>query len=42
MLLSLGGILPVFGSYYVQSGKLSWRAVVGWPLPLGLLTTDLS
>jgi 1,4-dihydroxy-2-naphthoate polyprenyltransferase len=34
------GILPVLGSYYVQSRKLSWSPVVG-SLPLGLLTTDV-
>ena len=39
MLLSFG-VLPVLGSYYVQSRKLSWKAVVG-SLPLGLLTTDV-
>jgi 1,4-dihydroxy-2-naphthoate polyprenyltransferase len=39
VLLSFG-ILPVLGSYYVQSRKLSWKAVVS-ALPLGLLTTDV-
>ena len=39
MLLSFG-ILPVLGSYYVQSRKLSWSPVVS-SLPLGLLTTDV-
>jgi 1,4-dihydroxy-2-naphthoate octaprenyltransferase len=39
VLLSFG-VLPVLGSYYVQSRKLSWRAAVG-SLPLGLLTTDV-
>lgn len=39
VLLSFG-ILPVLGSYYVQSRKLSWKTVVG-SLPLGLLTTDV-
>ncbi|MFL5733197.1 MAG: UbiA family prenyltransferase [Chloroflexia bacterium] len=34
------GILPVLGSYYVQSRKLSWKPVLG-SLPLGLLTTDV-
>ena len=34
------GILPVLGSYYVQSRKLSWSPVVS-SLPLGLLTTDV-
>src|SRR5205823_5961710 len=39
ILLSFG-ILPVLGSYYVQSRKLSWSSVVS-SLPLGLLTTDV-
>ena len=39
VLLSFG-ILPVLGSYYVQSRKLSWKPVVS-SLPLGLLTTDV-
>lgn len=39
VLLSFG-ILPVLGSYYAQSHKLSWKPVVG-ALPLGLLTTDV-
>ncbi len=39
VLLSFG-ILPVLGSYYVQSRKLSWKPIVG-ALPLGLLTTDV-
>ena len=39
VLLSFG-VLPVLGSYYVQSRQLSWKAVVG-SLPLGLLTTDV-
>lgn len=39
VLLSFG-ILPVLGSYYAQSRKLSWKPVVG-ALPLGLLTTDV-
>ena len=39
MLLSLG-ILPSAGQHYVQSRKLSWKAIIG-SLPLGLLTTDV-
>jgi 1,4-dihydroxy-2-naphthoate octaprenyltransferase len=39
VLLSFG-VLPVVGSYYVQSRKLSWKPVVS-SLPLGLLTTDV-
>jgi 1,4-dihydroxy-2-naphthoate octaprenyltransferase len=39
VLLSFG-VLPVLGSYYVQSRKLSWKAALG-SLPLGLLTTDV-
>jgi 1,4-dihydroxy-2-naphthoate octaprenyltransferase len=34
------GILPVLGSYYVQSRTFSWSPVVS-SLPLGLLTTDV-
>jgi 1,4-dihydroxy-2-naphthoate octaprenyltransferase len=39
VLLSFG-VLPVLGSYYVQSKAFSWKPVVG-SLPLGLLTTDV-
>ncbi len=39
VLLSFG-VLPVLGSYYVQSRKLSWKPVIS-SLPLGLLTTDV-
>lgn len=39
ILLSFG-VLPVLGSYYVQTGSLSWDAVI-LSMPVGLLTTLL-